>query len=418
MKEADIRLPKASLGSNSGQQSLFRRALLRRLSGLSEGHLKVLEGREIVLDVGQRDAPAQIVRIQRSRAYRQMILGGPIGAAEAYMAGDWDTDDLVGLLRLFLANRTVLESLEGGLNLLQKPLRRLHHFFNRDTIAQSKKNIAAHYDLGNDFFSLFLDPTMSYSAGVFKRDEDSMESASLNKFEHIGRQLALCPDDRVIEIGTGWGGFAIYAAERFGCHVTTTTISDAQYAYAKKQIEERSLGNRITLLKDDYRELKGQYDKLVSIEMIEAVGLKYLPLFFETCSRLLKPTGSLLIQAITIAESRFLAASRSVDFIQKYIFPGGALASAAELVRVGSSAGFGLRCYGLEDLTSHYARTMRAWREAFFEQRGVMLSSGLSENFLRMWAFYLAYCEAGFLERATGLVHLRFHKPDYRETRA
>jgi cyclopropane-fatty-acyl-phospholipid synthase len=156
----------------------------------------------------------------------------------------------------------------------------------------------------------------------------------------------------------------------------------------------------------------------VSIEMIEAVGLKYLPLFFETCSRLLKPTGSLLIQAITIAESRFLAASRSVDFIQKYIFPGGALASAAELVRVGSSAGFGLRCYGLEDLTSHYARTMRAWREAFFEQRGVMLSSGLSENFLRMWAFYLAYCEAGFLERATGLVHLRFHKPDYRETRS
>ena len=414
MKQVDIGLPKTALGSRSGERSFFRRALLSRLSGFAHGHLRILEGRETVLDIGQQSAPAQVVRILRPRAYRQMILGGPIGAAEAYMAGDWDTDDLVGLLRLFLANRSVLDSLDGGMNLLQKPLRRLHHFLNRDTIAQSKKNIAAHYDLGNDFFSLFLDPTMSYSAGVFKRDEDSMKDASLNKFELIGQKLGLCPEDRVIEIGTGWGGFAIYAAERFGCHVTTTTISNEQYAYAKAEIEARSLNDRITLLKDDYRELEGQYDKLVSIEMIEAVGLKYLPRFFETCSRLLKPTGSLLIQAITIAESRFIAASRSVDFIQKYIFPGGALASAAELIRVGSLEAHGLRCYGLEDLTSDYAKTMRAWRQAFFENRGAMLSTGLSENFLRMWAFYLAYCVAGFLERATGLVHLRFHKPEFR----
>ena len=344
-----------------------------------------------------------------------MVLGGPIGAAEAYMAGDWETDDLVGVLRLFLANRSVLEALDGGWNLLQKPLRRLHHFLNRDTIAQSKKNIAAHYDLGNDFFSLFLDPTMSYSSGVFVNPEDSMEQASINKFDAICRKLDLKPSDEVIEIGTGWGGFAMYAAEHYGCHVTTTTISEEQFAYADEEITRRGLKGRITLLKDDYRKLKGQYDKLVSIEMIEAVGLAYLPLFFQTCSRLLRPSGSLLIQAITIAESRFKAASKSVDFIQKYIFPGGALASAAELVRIGSAEEQGLRLYGLDDLTRHYAETMRAWADQFTLQRKQMSEMGLSEAFLNMWDFYLAYCEAGFRERAIGLVHFQFHKSQFRE---
>jgi len=331
------------------------------------------------------------------------------------MAGDWETDDLVGVLRLFLANRSVLEALDGGWNLLQKPLRRLHHFLNRDTIAQSKKNIAAHYDLGNDFFSLFLDPTMSYSGGVFVNPEDSMEKASINKFDAICRKLDLKPSDEVIEIGTGWGGFAMYAAEHYGCHVTTTTISEEQFAYADEEITRRGLNGRITLLKDDYRQLRGQYDKLVSIEMIEAVGLAYLPLFFQTCSRLLRPSGSLLIQAITIAESRFKAASKSVDFIQKYIFPGGALASAAELVRIGSAEEQGLRLYGLDDLTRHYAETMRAWADQFTLQRKQLSEMGLSEAFLNMWDFYLAYCEAGFRERATGLVHLQFHKSQFRE---
>ncbi|NDG92247.1 MAG: class I SAM-dependent methyltransferase, partial [Gammaproteobacteria bacterium] len=327
MKPSSIMLPRVPVRPGGVERDIFRNQLVKRLAGIAVGRLQIVQDAQVILDAGDQTETPLVVRIKQSRAYRQMVLGGPIGAAEAYMAGDWETDDLVGVLRLFLANRSVLEALDGGWNLLQKPLRRLHHFLNRDTIAQSKKNIAAHYDLGNDFFSLFLDPTMSYSGGVFVNPEDSMEQASINKFDAICRKLDLKPSDEVIEIGTGWGGFAMYAAEHYGCHVTTTTISEEQFAYADEEITRRGLKGRITLLKDDYRQLRGQYDKLVSIEMIEAVGLAYLPLFFQTCSRLLRPSGSLLIQAITIAESRFKAASKSVDFIQKYIFPGGALAS-------------------------------------------------------------------------------------------
>ena len=415
MKPSSIMLPRVPVRPGGVERDIFRNQLVKRLAGIEVGRLQITQDTQVILDAGDQTETPLVVRIKRSRAYRQMVLGGPIGAAEAYMAGDWETDDLVGVLRLFLANRSVLEALDGGWNLLQKPLRRLHHFLNRDTIAQSKKNIAAHYDLGNDFFSLFLDPTMSYSGGVFVNPEDSMEQASINKFDAICRKLDLKPSDEVIEIGTGWGGFAMYAAEHYGCHVTTTTISEEQFAYADEEITRRGLKGRITLLKDDYRQLKGQYDKLVSIEMIEAVGLAYLPLFFQTCSRLLRPSGSLLIQAITIAESRFKAASKSVDFIQKYIFPGGALASAAELVRIGSAEEQGLRLYGLDDLTRHYAETMRAWADQFTLQRKQLSEMGLSEAFLNMWDFYLAYCEAGFRERATGLVHLQFHKSQFRE---
>ena len=415
MKPSSIMLPRVPVRPGGVERDLFRNQLVKRLAGIAVGRLQITQDTQVILDAGDQTATPLVVRIKQSRAYRQMVLGGPIGAAEAYMAGDWETDDLVGVLRLFLANRSVLEALDGGWNLLQKPLRRLHHFLNRDTIAQSKKNIAAHYDLGNDFFSLFLDPTMSYSGGVFETREDSMEKASINKFEAICRKLDLKPSDEVIEIGTGWGGFAMYAAEHYGCHVTTTTISEEQFAYADEEITRRGLKGRITLLKDDYRKLRGQYDKLVSIEMIEAVGLAYLPLFFQTCSRLLRPSGSLLIQAITIAESRFKAASKSVDFIQKYIFPGGALASAAELVRIGSAEEQGLRLYGLDDLTRHYAETMRAWADQFALQRKKMSELELSEAFLNMWEFYLAYCEAGFRERAIGLVHLQFHKSQFRE---
>ena len=415
MKPSSIMLPRVPVRPGGVERDIFRNQLVKRLAGIAVGRLQIVQDAQVILDAGDQSENPLVVRIKQPRAYRQMVLGGPIGAAEAYMAGDWETDDLVGVLRLFLANRSVLEALDGGWNLLQKPLRRLHHFLNRDTIAQSKKNIAAHYDLGNDFFSLFLDPTMSYSGGVFVNPEDSMEQASINKFDAICRKLDLKPSDEVIEIGTGWGGFAMYAAEHYGCHVTTTTISEEQFAYADEEITRRGLKGRITLLKDDYRQLRGQYDKLVSIEMIEAVGLAYLPLFFQTCSRLLRPSGSLLIQAITIAESRFKAASKSVDFIQKYIFPGGALASAAELVRIGSAEEQGLRLYGLDDLTRHYAETMRAWADQFALQRKKMSEMGLSEAFLNMWDFYLAYCEAGFRERATGLVHLQFHKSQFRE---
>ena len=329
------------------------------------------------------------------------------------MLGYWHADSLTNVVRLMVVNQSVMDTLEGGYQWLSKPLLKLLHWLNSNSEAGSQKNIAAHYDLGNALFQLFLDPTMMYSSAMFDEDTPTLQAASERKLQVICDKLQLQPTDHVIEIGTGWGGFAIYAAKHYGCHITTTTISEQQYQLAQARISEAGLQDQITLLKKDYRHLQGQYDKLVSIEMIEAVGHQFYDTYFKQVSHLLKPDGLALIQAITIADQRYDSAIRSVDFIQRYIFPGSNIPSNTAMLTSMTRAS-DLRLIDLQDIGLHYATTLRLWRENFFANIEAVRQLGYSEAFVRMWDFYLSYCEGGFAECALGDVHLVLAKPGFR----
>ena len=393
----------------------------RPAANLVHHYLSKISGIAVVLVEGDRSwllgdstsAERCHVYVNNQDVYRMIIQGGTIGAAEAFMAGFWTTDNLTRLIRVLLKNRHILDGIQTGFSLPKKLSLKFFHWLRRDSIAGSKQNIATHYDLGNEFFKTFLDPTLCYSAGIFKTTDDSMEQASLNKMDALCQKLDLRPEDNLIEIGTGWGALAIHAARHYGCTVTTTTISKEQYAYTQSKIEQLGLADRITLLKQDYRLLKGKYNKLVSVEMIEAVGLEHLPLFFRKCSDLLTEDGRMILQSITIADQFYDRAANSVDFIQRYIFPGGALPSVSIMTNVAAQH-TDLRCIALEDITDDYALTLAHWRTAFLQHRDEITSQGFDETFLRMWEYYLSYCEGGFLERATGCVHIRFSKPGYR----
>ena len=395
--------------------SLARTFVHNSFANISRGQLAVSEGAQIN-HYGEGEEVIKLT-ITDHRTYECLLLGGATGAAEAYISGYWQTSDLTGLLRLLLRNRRTIEAINGRLAFLRRLQDRLYHFRHRDTISGSRRNIAAHYDLSNDFFNLFLDPTMMYSSGYFHHQSDTMADASRQKIDLICRKMELTPGDRVIEIGTGWGGFALHAAMSYDCDVTTTTISDAQYQYVRGLVEREGLEHKVTVLKQDYRQLTGTFDKLVSIEMIEAVGLSNLPLFFSTCSGLLKDHGRMLLQAITIADQRYEAARQSVDFIQRYIFPGGALPSVTALAET-SSTSSDLRIHGLEDITWHYAKTINRWSDSFKENLTEVKKMGFTEEFIRTWRYYLSYCEAGFRERAIGCIQLQLHKPGFRQSSA
>ncbi|MBT5790881.1 MAG: class I SAM-dependent methyltransferase [Gammaproteobacteria bacterium] len=388
--------------------ALFKMSVFNFLKRISDGQLLIVDGSD-ERKFGSKGMRVSLI-IHDKRAYSKLLLGGPIGAAEAYMLGYWSTDNLTGLIRIFLRNRKELEDFNTKASMIKRPLHSLFHRMHRDTLSQSKENISAHYDLGNDFFQLFLDPSLTYSSGYFCDFRDTMEEASFQKVDRICRKLELKPEDEVLEIGTGWGSFALHAATHYGCKITTTTISDEQYEHVVKAVRDRSLEQQVTVLKKDYRSIKGQYGKIVSIEMIEAVGLEYMPTFFRACSQLLKPGGSMLIQAITISEDRFESAKNSVDFIQRYIFPGGALPSVELLM--GESQQANLRPFGVEDMTQHYAETMLRWRLKFEENLNEIKDLGRGDTFLRMWDYYLCYCEGGFLESAIGCVHMQFQKTE------
>jgi len=388
--------------------ALFKMSVFNFLKRISDGQLLIVDGSD-ERKFGSKGMRVSLI-IHDKRAYSKLLLGGPIGAAEAYMLGYWSTDNLTRLIRIFLRNRKELEDFNTKASMIKRPLHSLFHRMHRDTLSQSKENISAHYDLGNDFFQLFLDPSLTYSSGYFCDFRDTMEEASLQKVDRICRKLELKPEDEVLEIGTGWGSFALHAATHYGCKITTTTISDEQYEHVVKAVRDRSLEQQVTVLKKDYRSIKGQYGKIVSIEMIEAVGLEYMPTFFKACSQLLKPGGSMLIQAITISEDRFESAKNSVDFIQRYIFPGGALPSVELLM--GESQQANLRPFGVEDMTEHYAETMLRWRMKFEENLNEIKDLGRGDTFLRMWDYYLCYCEGGFLESAIGCVHMQFQKTE------
>ena len=391
----------------------FKKLFLKFLRKLSVGKL-ILQDKDETLVFGDINSELTCqITINKTDAYRRIIRGGGVGVGESYMAGDWDADDLTKVIRIFLINRAALEHLRSSEAPLKKMWLSFLHWLNKDTIRGSKKNIISHYDLGNNFFAKFLDPTMSYSCANFNSSKETLESASNNKIDNICAQLGLSSSDHLLEIGTGWGGLAIRAAEQYGCRVTTTTISDEQFDYVESLISERGLQNQVTLLKKDYRDLDGKYDKLVSVEMIEAVGLKFIPEFFRRCSLLLNSNGLMLVQAITMEEQRFQKAKNSVDFIQRYIFPGGALPTITGLA-VAATRNNDLRPLEVKDITLHYSETLRRWKENFNENIQEIREMGFDENFQRMWKYYLAYCEGAFMERAIGCVQMQFHKPFFR----
>jgi len=399
-------------GETNRTSSLDRwaRTLVRtRLAAIRIGSLALVDG-EKVEHFGERDAAlGATVYVEDPGFYRALALRGALGGAEAYMEGHWQSDDLTAVVRVLAANRKALAGLDLGVTRWIRPSLSLFHALRRNTRAGSRRNIAAHYDLGNEFFELFLDPTLTYSSGVFESEGVSMEQASIAKYERICRKLRLGPEDHVLEIGTGWGGFALHAAGQHGCRVTTTTISRRQHELARRRVAEAGLSGRVEILLEDYRDLRGRYDKLVSIEMIEAVGHAHLEPFFRICGERLRPDGAMLLQAITVPDQDHRDHTRSVDFIKRYIFPGGELVSVGAVN--GAAAGASdLRMSHLEDLTPHYAETLRRWRRRMFENLPRMRALGLSERFLRMWEFYLCYCEGGFEERQIGVVQAIFEK--------
>ena len=395
---------------------LARKQVLERLQQLEHGLLWLEQDGQVHRfgsAVDNDEGLAARIQVKDPRFFSEIAFGGSIGAGEAYIQGYWACDDLVGLVRILLMNRQVLDDMESGFASLTKPLQELFHWVNRNTHEGARRNISAHYDLGNDFFRLWLDQTMMYSCAIFDDQHTDLHSAQVNRLERICQKLQLGPEDHVIEIGTGWGGFAIHAAQNYGCRVTTTTISKEQFALAEQRIADAGLQDRITLLQDDFRDLAGQYDKLVSIEMIEAIGSGLYKAFFRKCCDLLKPDGLMLIQAITIADQNYAASQRSVDFIQRYIFPGACLPSSEAMNQIVATE-TDLRLLDLEDIGLHYATTLRHWRENFFARIDQVRRLSYPESFIRMWEFYLCYCEGAFLERAISDLHTVYSRPGYR----
>ncbi len=391
---------------------IARQLVFKQLAGLGKGTLVVREKGfdDRVFGDGNTDYPQAELVVHNHGTWRDLVTGGSIGAAEAFVAGDWSSPDLTGLLRFFSRNLDTMNAFEDKFSWISKPALKGLHWLNRNTPEGSRKNISAHYDLGNDLFELFLDPTMMYSSAIYPSEEASLEQAAVHKLDVICRKLDLQPGDQVVEIGTGWGGFAIHAAKHYGCHVTTTTISREQLELAQERVKSEGLEDRITLLFDDYRDLNGQFDKLVSIEMIEAVGPQFLESYLQQIGALLKPDGLALIQAINMPEQRYSRALKNVDFIQRLIFPGSFIPSFGAILdamRTGSD----LVLSHAEDFGFHYARTLNDWCVRFMANRNELEQLGYDQSFQRLWHFYFAYCEAGFSERAIGVAHLLLAKP-------
>jgi cyclopropane-fatty-acyl-phospholipid synthase len=408
------RLPRRS----SWVDRLLRERVLQLVRGLQHGALVIREGGQAIASAPM-EASAQTlracVRVHDPAFYRRVALNGSVGAAEAYMDGLWDCDDLVALVRILVRNRERLDAMERGTARLGAAVMRAWAALRRNTQAGSRRNIAAHYDLGNDFFGLFLDDNLMYSSALFADPQESLEVASRRKLERICDKLQLSARTRVIEIGSGWGGFALHAARHHGCYVTTTTISREQYQLARSRVAAAGLADRVEVLLADYRSLNGRYDRLVSIEMIEAIGHQYLDTYFRKVGELLAPDGMALIQAITIEDYRYAQALRSVDFIKRHVFPGSFIPSISAMLDAVARAS-DLKLFNLEDIGPSYALTLHAWRERFLRQRARVRSLGYPERLVRMWDYYLAYCEGGFIERATGDVQMLLSKPGARRS--
>ncbi|MGD8840423.1 MAG: cyclopropane-fatty-acyl-phospholipid synthase family protein [Gammaproteobacteria bacterium] len=396
-----------------------RRQMLRHLQRIELGSLVIEDAGENI-EVGSRerrtDIAAKIVVHDRS-AYRDFVFGGSIGGAEAYMLGKWSSPELVDVVRLFSANIDLLNGMDDRRLIGRRVTEKLAHWLNRNSERQARENISRHYDLSNDFFALFLDPAMMYSAAIFPHADAGLDEAAVHKLDVICNKLELEPSDHLLEIGTGWGGLAIHAAREYGCRVTTTTISKQQYEVARERVREASLEDRIEVLFEDYRNLRGNFDKLVSVEMIEAVGHDYYPRYFSGCASLLKQDGLMLLQAITVPGQRYEYGQKSVDFIQKYIFPGGSLPShEAILTTVKNHTDMVM--VGMHEIGIDYAKTLAAWRRRFLGKLDQVRALGFDDSFIRMWNYYLCYCQGGFDERIIGTAQILFAKPGWRSPQA
>jgi cyclopropane-fatty-acyl-phospholipid synthase len=407
-------LPRAATARPGILHRAARALVLRGLSALREGVLVVREG-ETVHRFGApaADGLAAEVTVRDARFWSSILRTGSLGAGEAYIAGWWQADDLAAAVRLLVRNRAALDGLDSGVAKLSRPLLGLLHRANRNTADGSRRNIAAHYDTSNEFFAEWLDPTMTYSCAVWERGDESLEEAQRNKMERLCRKLGLQPGMHLLEIGTGWGGMAIHAAKHHGVKVTTTTISREQHDWAARRIAEEGLQDRVELLLTDYRELEGRYDRIVSVEMIEAVGAEFFETYFRQCGRLLKEDGLFAMQAITIADQHYEAARDSVDFIKRYIFPGSCIPSVGALTAAAAKAA-DFRLVQLEDFGKDYARTLRAWCERMLGRRERLAELGFDEAGVRLWEYYFRYCEGGFEERHISDVHLLYAMPGYR----
>ena len=387
--------------------SLLKRSVFAQLRKIRHGQLTVRENSQVTT-FGESKGPGSEITIHNPRCYRRIVFGGMIGAAESFIEGDWSTPDLVSLTRLFARNENLLRQANRGLARLKQAYYWIISQLHPNSRKSSRKNIAAHYDLGNEFFSLFLDSSMTYSCGIFDSPESSLWEASMQKYRVIADGLNLSPNDHVIEIGTGWGGFAFFAAEHYGCRVTTTTISAEQFKYVSKKVEQARLNDKIHVVCKDYRDLDGTFDKLVSIEMIEAVGHQFLKPFFKKCGDLLKPHGQATIQAITVPDKDYSQYRRSSDFIQQFIFPGGCLPSIQAIKQAAKESE--LQLVHVTNFSSDYFRTLSEWRIRFLENLSAIKQLRVGEQFVRLWDYYLCYCAGGFAEGKIHVGHISFEK--------
>ena len=417
--DSNIRVDRAANRINSLKKptllsAVFKKIILKKFKNLQFGYIHLTDGAESY-SYGDNSSEMKVeMEILSSEFYVFLGSGGLLGVTEAYTAGYWRADDIVTLIRLIIKNSKVMEKLDSGWAKLIRPLNTYIHRKRQNTLSGSKENILAHYDLSNDFYKLWLDETMTYSCGVFENDKSTLNEASIEKLDRICRKLDLKPNDNILEIGTGWGSFAIHAAKKYGCHITTTTISDAQYEYAKLRIIDEGLEGKIKLLNQDYRNLSGTFDKIISIEMIEAVGHEYVELFLEKVSKLLKKDGLFALQGITFNDHKFDEYKNSVDFIKKYIFPGSCLISISQITNAIKNR-TDLEVVNLEDISKHYSKTLYEWRKNFMNVLPEVKSLGFSNAFINMWEFYLIYCEAGFIERNIGDYQVIFAKSGARD---
>jgi len=405
---ADLKAPDRNAQKIDWIDNFFRRQFISLFRELDDGFLVIDDPLDrSVFGLANSDLHCRIV-IYDLNTYRKIALGGSNGSAQAYIDGLWSCDNPTALVRILLRNQKVLDQMESGLAKFAQLLLLGWHALQRNTKAGSKKNIAAHYDLGNEFFRLFLDQRMMYSSALYKSG-DNLHIASDRKLQRICDVLAISADDNVIEIGSGWGGFACYAAANTGCKITTVTISKEQYNEATLQVKKQGLQDRVTVKLLDYRDIEGQFDKLVSIEMIEAVGHQYLGGYFKQINAALKPNGKALIQSIVIEEERYHKALKEVDYIKRYIFPGSFIPSYQVITE--AAAGSKLMLEDLYDMGTSYAQTLRDWRKRFYQNSRRITDQGYDSSFKRMWEFYLCYCEGGFEERTISVGQLVFQKP-------
>lgn len=399
------------------KRGFYEQAILGMFEKMTRGYLHVSMpgGEEIVIGTGEGDISA-FISVHNTGFFKRCVLYGDIGFGEAYTDGDWDTPNITNVLKWFLLNIDNAPTVSGsrlrsfGLNIL-KVINRLSHIKRKNSLAGSRKNIAAHYDLNNEFFSLFLDPTMTYSSAYFEKEGMTLEQAQEAKYDRLCRKLNLHPDDHVLEIGSGWGANAIYMAKNYGCNVTTLTISEEQFKLANERVAEAGLQEKVTVLLQDYRTMQGKFDKIVSVEMIEAVGHKFLPAYFSKCDELLEPNGILALQAITCPDSRYDSLRKGVDWIQKHIFPGSLLPSVGAINNAINKTSE-LTLVDLKDLGFDYATTLAAWREQFNSNAAHIRSLGFDEYFIRKWNYYFSYCEAAFAMRNINVLQMVYVRPN------